>query len=131
MKGHLQRRGARSWRLKYDTGGDGIDGRRTHYVTLRGTKSEAQKAAAKVLAAVASAFTLTPPPKRCAILWNAGYATGPTTTSPTKPGPATRNYSANFCAASSARCRYRSFSPPTYKRSTQRWLATASPHVHG
>jgi len=60
MKGHLQRRGARSWRLKYDTGGDGIEGRRTHYVTLRGTKSEAQKAAAKVLAAVASGVHVDP-----------------------------------------------------------------------
>ena len=39
MKGHLQRRGERSWRLKYDVGSDAVGDRQTRYVTLRGTKA--------------------------------------------------------------------------------------------
>src|SRR5262249_45674508 len=54
MRGHLQRRGERSWRLKYDIGSDAAGDRQTRYMTLRGTKAEAQKAAAKILASVAT-----------------------------------------------------------------------------
>jgi integrase len=54
MKGHLQRRGARSWRLKYDVDANGRGARQTRYVTLRGTKAQAQKQAAKILASVAA-----------------------------------------------------------------------------
>jgi integrase len=56
MKGHLTRRGARSWRLKYDVEAE-IPGqaRRTRYVTLRaGNRRNAQRAAAKIMAAVAT-----------------------------------------------------------------------------
>src|SRR5262245_36063383 len=54
MKGHLQRRGERSWRLKYDVEADGRGGRQTRYVTLKGTKAEAQRQAAKILASIAT-----------------------------------------------------------------------------
>src|SRR5262245_19464342 len=60
MKGHLQRRGERSWRLKYDIGSDAAGDRQTRYVTLRGTKAEAQKAAAKILASVATGTHVEP-----------------------------------------------------------------------
>jgi len=60
MKGHLQRRGERSWRLKYDIGSDAAGDRQTRYVTLRGTKAEAQKAAAKNLATVATGTHVEP-----------------------------------------------------------------------
>jgi len=60
MKGHLQRRGERSWRLKYDVGSDAVGDRQTRYVTLRGTKAEAQKAAAKILATVATGTHVDP-----------------------------------------------------------------------
>jgi integrase len=53
MKSHLARRGQRSWRLKYDLGTDGAGKRQTRYVTLRGTRAEAQAQAAKILATVA------------------------------------------------------------------------------
>jgi integrase len=52
MRGNLTRRGHHSWRLKYDVPGD--DRRETRYITLRGTRREAQAQAAKVLAAVAT-----------------------------------------------------------------------------
>ena len=53
MKGHLTRRGQRSWRVKYDLGTDGTGKRQTRYATLRGTRAEAQAQAAKLLATVA------------------------------------------------------------------------------
>jgi integrase len=53
MRGHLVRRGKHSWRLKYDIGTD-TGKRQTRYATLHGTKAEAQKAAAKIIASVAN-----------------------------------------------------------------------------
>jgi site-specific recombinase XerC len=59
MKGNLTRRGDRSWRLKYDTpNGNGQRG--TCYVTLRGTRREAQAQAAKILASVAAGTHVDP-----------------------------------------------------------------------
>ena len=60
MKGHLQRRGERSWRLKYDIGSDVTGDRQTRYVTLRGTKAEAQRQAAKIPASVATGTHVDP-----------------------------------------------------------------------
>jgi integrase len=60
MKGHLARRGERSWRLKYDVDADGRGGRQIRYLTLRGTKTEAQRQAAKILASVASGTHVDP-----------------------------------------------------------------------
>jgi integrase len=59
MKGHLRRRGARSWRLKYDTP-TGNGKRETRYVTIRGTKAQAQAEAAKILASVATGLHVDP-----------------------------------------------------------------------
>jgi integrase len=43
MSGHIQRRGARSWRLKFDLGRDPITGKReTRYHTFKGTKRGAE-----------------------------------------------------------------------------------------
>jgi integrase len=59
-RGSLTRRGARSWRLKYDVPGSGDGQRQTRYVTLRGTRREAQAQAAKVLATVAAGTHVDP-----------------------------------------------------------------------
>lgn len=59
MKGNLTRRGRHSWRLKYDVS-DGNGQRGTRYVTLRGTRREAQAQAVKVLASVASGMHIDP-----------------------------------------------------------------------
>lgn len=51
MKGNLTRRGKASWRLKFDAGTDPASGKRlTKYVTLKGTKAQAQAEAAKIIA---------------------------------------------------------------------------------
>jgi integrase len=51
VKGNLTRRGKNSWRLKFDAGTDSATGKRlTKYVTLKGTKSQAQAEAAKIIA---------------------------------------------------------------------------------
>jgi integrase-like protein len=61
MKGNLTRRGERSWRLKYDLGVDPTTGRRqTRYVTLRGTKAQAQAEATKILAEVVAGTHVEP-----------------------------------------------------------------------
>jgi len=53
MKGNLTRRGKHSWRLKFDIGSDPATNRRiTKFVTLRGTRRQAQEQAAKVIADV-------------------------------------------------------------------------------
>lgn len=50
---HIQRRGANSWRLKYDLGRDPITGKRQiRYKTVRGTKKDAQRELRELLGAV-------------------------------------------------------------------------------
>jgi integrase len=51
MKGSLTRRGKRSWRLKFDVAGTAGQ-RQTKYVTLHGTRAQAQAEAAKIMAGV-------------------------------------------------------------------------------
>jgi integrase len=60
MKGNLQKRGVNSWRLKYDCAADGSGRRQTRYVTIKGTKAEAQAQAIKHLAAVADGLDVDP-----------------------------------------------------------------------
>jgi hypothetical protein len=61
MKGNLTRRGKTSWRLKFDTGRDPVTGRRiTKFVTLRGTKAQAQEQANRILAEVAAGTHVEP-----------------------------------------------------------------------
>ena len=55
MKGNLQRRGERSWRLKYDVEASSTGERQTRFVTLRAnTRREAEAQAAKILASIVS-----------------------------------------------------------------------------
>jgi Phage integrase, N-terminal SAM-like domain len=54
MKGHIQRRGAKSWRLKFDAGRDVTGNRKIQYHTFRGTKREAQIKLAELIASVAA-----------------------------------------------------------------------------
>jgi hypothetical protein len=54
MRGNLTKRGLRSWRFKYDIGADAAGKRQIRYVTLRGTKAQAQAEAAKILAGLAT-----------------------------------------------------------------------------
>jgi integrase len=57
MKGNLTRRGKSSWRLKFDAGRDHAGNRITKFVTLRGTRAQAQAEAAKIIAStVTGAF---------------------------------------------------------------------------
>jgi integrase len=51
MKGNITRRGKNSWRIKFDIEGQAGSGRQTQYVTVRGTKKDAQIEAAKIIAA--------------------------------------------------------------------------------
>jgi hypothetical protein len=41
MSGHIQRRGAKSWRLKFEADRATTDGRRIRYVTVHGTINRA------------------------------------------------------------------------------------------
>jgi hypothetical protein len=59
MRGHLARRGKRSWRLKFDLPSDGP--RQTRYLTIGASnRREAQAQAAKVLASVATGMHVDP-----------------------------------------------------------------------
>ena len=62
MKGHIRRRGARSWELKFDVGVDTKGNRKTRYSSFKGTKRDAQVELAKLVAA-ADAGTLPDPSK--------------------------------------------------------------------
>ena len=51
MTGNITRRGANSWRLKFDTDRDPVTGKRTiRYATVRGTKKQAQAELTRLLA---------------------------------------------------------------------------------
>src|SRR5262245_60701493 len=60
MRGNITRRGKRSWRLKYDVGADATGRRQIRYVTLRGTRADAEAEAAKILASIASGRHIEP-----------------------------------------------------------------------
>jgi integrase len=60
MKGSLTRRGPRSWRLKYDLPRARPGERQRRYVTLHGTKAQAQTEAAKILASLATGAHVDP-----------------------------------------------------------------------
>src|SRR5438034_441219 len=52
MSGHLERRGKRSWRVKFDCETDAATGRRvTRRVTIQGTRKDAEKKLVELLAA--------------------------------------------------------------------------------
>ena len=53
MRGNITRRGKSSWRIKFDVGTTGGE-RETKYVTVRGTKRQAQAEAARILASIAT-----------------------------------------------------------------------------
>jgi len=44
MRGNITRRGQNSWRLKYDVGVDETGRRKIAYLTVNGTRKEAQAA---------------------------------------------------------------------------------------
>jgi integrase len=51
MKGHIRRRGERSWELKFDLGRDPISGKRkTHFRSFKGTKRKAETELTRLLA---------------------------------------------------------------------------------
>jgi integrase len=61
MTGHVRRRGARSWELKYDAGTDEKTGKRkTRYASFRGNKREAEIELAKLVAAAANGDQVDP-----------------------------------------------------------------------
>ena len=62
MNGNITRRGAHSWRLKYEAGErDPLTGRRqTRYATVRGTKREAQAELIRLLATVEAGTAVAP-----------------------------------------------------------------------
>jgi len=62
MTGHVRRRGARSWELKFDVGVDANGNRKIRYASFKGTKRDAQIELAKLIAA-AAAGTLPDPSK--------------------------------------------------------------------
>jgi integrase len=62
MVGNITRRGKASWRLKYEAGDrDPISGKRTtRFVTVRGTKKEAQRELTRLLAEVDNGTSVDP-----------------------------------------------------------------------
>src|SRR4051812_14538536 len=58
--GNITRRGKQSWRLKFDVGPDAKGGRQTRFVTVKGTKKEAQVELATLLAAHAAGTAVEP-----------------------------------------------------------------------
>ena len=61
MKGHIQKRGKNSWRLKFDAGRDPDTGERdVQYHTFRGSKRDAQKKLAELIASVSTGTYVEP-----------------------------------------------------------------------
>jgi integrase len=60
VKGNLTRRGARSWRLKYDLAPGPGGARETRYATLKGTRAQAQAQAAAIVASIGAGTHVDP-----------------------------------------------------------------------
>jgi integrase len=60
MTGHIRRRSASSWELKFDIGTDAAGRRRTRYASFKGTKRDAQIELAKLIASVSQAKYVEP-----------------------------------------------------------------------
>src|SRR6478752_1065475 len=61
MSGHIRRRGERSWELKFDLGRDPATGKRaSRYHSFKGTKREAQRKLAELIAAASSGSYIEP-----------------------------------------------------------------------
>jgi integrase len=78
MSGHLQRRGKNSWRLKFDIGRDPLTNkRRIRYVTLRGTKRDAEKELIRLIAECNAGVSIDPSKTTVSDYlagWHSGYA---------------------------------------------------------
>ena len=59
-RGTVTRRGKSSWRIKYDVPGNAPGQRVTKYLTVRGTKAQAQREAAKIMASLATGTHVDP-----------------------------------------------------------------------
>lgn len=83
MSGNITRRGISSWRLKYEAGErDPITGKRqTRYVTVRGTKRDAQRELIRLLAEIDSGTAVDPSKPTLAQYLN-DWLDGPTDLSP-------------------------------------------------
>ena len=60
MKGHIRKRGANSWELKFDAGRDDAGRRNLRYVTVKGTRQQAQAKLAELLAALGTGNLVEP-----------------------------------------------------------------------
>jgi hypothetical protein len=60
MSGHIRRRGANSFEIKYEAGTDPRGQRQTRYLSFRGTKRAAQTRLAELVAAVAKGSHVEP-----------------------------------------------------------------------
>ena len=60
MRGTITRRGKHSWRLKFDLDRDHGVGRQTRYITVRGTRREAEAELAKLLTAADGGMLIEP-----------------------------------------------------------------------
>jgi intergrase/recombinase len=61
MTGHVRRRGARSWEIKFDIGTDALTGkRRIRYAAFKGTKREAQIKMAALITSVGTGSYVEP-----------------------------------------------------------------------
>jgi integrase len=62
MRGNITRRGKKSWRIKFELGANAAGKRQTRFVTVRGSRADAQRELTKLLAA-ADGGTLVEPSK--------------------------------------------------------------------
>jgi hypothetical protein len=61
-RAHIRRRGRRSWQIKFDVGKDPAGKRKTRFVTVKGTRQDAEKERTRLLSE-ADAGTLLEPSK--------------------------------------------------------------------
>ena len=77
MAGHVRRRGAHSWELKYELGTDTLTGqRRIRYVAFKGTKRAAELELARLVAQNASGEGIDPSGNGCRIRHAVGARLG-------------------------------------------------------
>lgn len=123
--GNITRRGAHSWRLKFELGRDLASGKRQiRYVTVKGTKKQAQAELAKIIASSStgqyvdvSKETVAQFADRWLRDWAATNISNKTYMS---------SYFADMCAKGSERCRSKSSARPICRACTPPWAGIGS-----
>ncbi len=118
MRGNITRRGKSSWRIKFDADRDSKSGQRlTKFVTVRGTRKDAERELTRLLTAVDGGTLVDPSKVTVAEYLDSWLLSAATDISP-RHWSATSSFPISRSSRTSARCSCRSCVRRTFKTGT-------------